>query len=138
MQQPQGKPAQYHDLSFTKICLRWPKMDLTNARSMELFRRLGLADDLRRQGTSLPIELEAIFSTDVNLKVYHLNFRALSRYPKHCTKRHRSPNGLIQASTNTVSSSPPPMTVTFHWNHTSVFPKRCSKPGSKVRATRIL
>jgi FAD-dependent monooxygenase len=29
---------------------RWPKMDLTNARSMELFRKLGLADDLRAQG----------------------------------------------------------------------------------------
>ena len=25
-------------------------MDLTNARSMELFRKLGLADDLRKQG----------------------------------------------------------------------------------------
>lgn len=30
--------------------LRWPKMDLTNARSMEIFRTLGLADDLRKQG----------------------------------------------------------------------------------------
>jgi FAD binding domain len=30
--------------------LRWPKMDLTNARSMELFRFLGLADKLRAQG----------------------------------------------------------------------------------------
>ncbi|KAL5320105.1 hypothetical protein ACEPPN_013167 [Leptodophora sp. 'Broadleaf-Isolate-01'] len=29
---------------------RWPKMDLTNARSMEIFRKLGLADDLRAQG----------------------------------------------------------------------------------------
>jgi hypothetical protein len=30
--------------------LRWPKMDLTNARSMEFFRKLGIADDLRMQG----------------------------------------------------------------------------------------
>lgn len=30
--------------------LRWPKMDLTNARSMEQFRRLGLADSLRAKG----------------------------------------------------------------------------------------
>lgn len=29
---------------------RWPKMDLTNARSMELFRKLGLADSLRSRG----------------------------------------------------------------------------------------
>lgn len=32
------------------ILARWPKMDLTNSRSMELFRRLGLAQDLRSQG----------------------------------------------------------------------------------------
>jgi FAD-dependent monooxygenase len=29
---------------------RWPKMDITNVRSMEILRRLGLADDLREQG----------------------------------------------------------------------------------------
>ncbi|KAH0829254.1 hypothetical protein AYO21_09793 [Fonsecaea monophora] len=29
---------------------RWPKMDLTNARSMELFRKIGLANQLRKQG----------------------------------------------------------------------------------------
>jgi FAD-dependent monooxygenase len=28
----------------------WPKMDLTNARSMEIFRRLGKAEELRRKG----------------------------------------------------------------------------------------
>lgn len=28
----------------------WPKMDLTNARSMELFRRLGVAEELRSKG----------------------------------------------------------------------------------------
>src|ERR1700675_942531 len=27
---------------------RYPKMDITNGRSMELFRRFGLADDLRK------------------------------------------------------------------------------------------
>ena len=27
-------------------------MDLTNARSMEMFRKLGVADDLRKQGLS--------------------------------------------------------------------------------------
>ena len=29
---------------------KWPKMDVTNCRSMELLRRLGIADDLREQG----------------------------------------------------------------------------------------
>jgi 2-polyprenyl-6-methoxyphenol hydroxylase-like FAD-dependent oxidoreductase len=28
----------------------WPKMDITNVRSMEILRRLGLADELREQG----------------------------------------------------------------------------------------
>jgi FAD-dependent monooxygenase len=31
-------------------CIRWPKMDLTNARSMELFRKLGIAEGLRSNG----------------------------------------------------------------------------------------
>lgn len=29
---------------------RWPKMDITNVRSMELLRTLGLADEFRKQG----------------------------------------------------------------------------------------
>ncbi|RFU33162.1 hypothetical protein B7463_g3162, partial [Scytalidium lignicola] len=37
-------------LERNKSTTRWPKMDLTNARSMEFFRRLGLADSLREQG----------------------------------------------------------------------------------------
>lgn len=30
---------------------KWPKMDITNVRSMEILRRLGLADELREQGS---------------------------------------------------------------------------------------
>ena len=29
---------------------KWPKMDITNCRSMELLQRLGLADELRLKG----------------------------------------------------------------------------------------
>jgi 2-polyprenyl-6-methoxyphenol hydroxylase-like FAD-dependent oxidoreductase len=29
---------------------KWPKMDITNVRSMEILRRLGLADELREIG----------------------------------------------------------------------------------------
>lgn len=32
---------------------KWPKMDLTNCRSMELLRRLGVGDEWRSIGTSL-------------------------------------------------------------------------------------
>ena len=33
---------------------RWPKMDVTNVRTMELLRTLGLADGLREQGKRPP------------------------------------------------------------------------------------
>lgn len=29
---------------------KWPKMDITNCRSMEIFRRLGISDGLRNVG----------------------------------------------------------------------------------------
>ena len=29
---------------------KWPKMDITNCRSMEILKRLGLADELRSKG----------------------------------------------------------------------------------------
>ncbi|KAH8886616.1 FAD-binding domain-containing protein [Thozetella sp. PMI_491] len=45
---------------------KWPKMDLTNARSMEIFRILGLADGLREQGVATNEPTNAIFSTGLN------------------------------------------------------------------------
>lgn len=55
MQPLQGKrfikKASKQDLYSLTDILRWPKMDLTNVRSMELFRKLGLADELRKQGS---------------------------------------------------------------------------------------
>ncbi|EXJ70410.1 uncharacterized protein A1O5_06478 [Cladophialophora psammophila CBS 110553] len=47
---------------------RWPKMDLTNARSMELFRKLGLADDLRRQGVLAHIGQPVLVSSGLSAK----------------------------------------------------------------------
>ncbi|KAL2061490.1 hypothetical protein VTL71DRAFT_6867 [Oculimacula yallundae] len=45
---------------------RWPKMDLTNVRSMELFRRLGLAQRLRDQGVSSHIPYTVRVSTGLH------------------------------------------------------------------------
>lgn len=45
---------------------KWPKMDLTNARSMELFRKLGLADDLRKQGVPADIDQNVLVSTGLS------------------------------------------------------------------------
>ena len=41
----------------------WPKMDLTNARSMELFRRIGLADELRKHGVDPDIDQDVLILT---------------------------------------------------------------------------
>ena len=43
-----GVPSRTFERAFTTT--RHPKMDITNGRSMELFRRLGLADELRAAG----------------------------------------------------------------------------------------
>lgn len=42
---------------------RWPKMDLTNARTMEMCRKLGLADGLRAQGVPAHIDQDVLIST---------------------------------------------------------------------------
>ncbi|KAJ3943017.1 uncharacterized protein N0V96_007250 [Colletotrichum fioriniae] len=49
-----------------KTTTKWPKMDLTNARSMEIFRKLGLADDLRKQGVPPDIDQNVIISTGLS------------------------------------------------------------------------
>lgn len=51
-----------------KTTTTWPKMDLTNARSMELFRKLGLADDLRRQGVPPDIDQDVLISSGLLMK----------------------------------------------------------------------
>ncbi|MEO0410821.1 MAG: FAD-dependent monooxygenase [Pseudomonadota bacterium] len=42
---------------------RHPKMDLTNGRSMELYRRLGIADDLRAVGVASSEPLDIVWAT---------------------------------------------------------------------------
>lgn len=42
---------------------RWPKMDLTNARTMEMCRKLGLAEGLREQGVPSHIDQDVLIST---------------------------------------------------------------------------
>ena len=46
-----------------KSTTTWPKMDITNARSMELFKQIGLADHLREQGVSPEIDADVLIST---------------------------------------------------------------------------
>lgn len=49
-----------------KTTTSWPKMDLTNARSMELFRKLGLADELRKHGVPAHIDQPVLISSGLS------------------------------------------------------------------------
>ena len=51
-----------------KTTTSWPKMDLTNGRSMELFRKLGLADKLRQQGVPGHIDQDVLISSGLSTK----------------------------------------------------------------------
>lgn len=42
---------------------RWPKMDITNCRTMELLRRLGLDEGVREQGVPQHYSFDVLFST---------------------------------------------------------------------------
>ncbi|RFU24410.1 hypothetical protein B7463_g11929, partial [Scytalidium lignicola] len=48
---------------------RWPKMDLTNARSTETFRKLGLVDSLREQGVPSHVPYRCTFCTGIRGKL---------------------------------------------------------------------
>lgn len=45
---------------------RHPKMDITNGRSMELFHRLGIADDIRKAGVDADNPFDVSWITDLN------------------------------------------------------------------------
>ena len=45
---------------------KWPKMDLTNSRSMEIFHRLGLADGLRQRGVPSHFSHNVLISTGLS------------------------------------------------------------------------
>ncbi|KAL6362177.1 hypothetical protein LRP88_04254 [Fusarium phalaenopsidis] len=45
---------------------KWPKMDVTNCRSMELFNRLGISQDLRDLGVGQDYSFDVIFSSGLS------------------------------------------------------------------------
>lgn len=47
---------------------KWPKMDLTNSRSMEMFRRLGLKDGLRKRGIASHFSHNVLISSGLAAK----------------------------------------------------------------------
>jgi 2-polyprenyl-6-methoxyphenol hydroxylase-like FAD-dependent oxidoreductase len=44
----------------------WPKMDRTNARSMEFFRRIGIADRIRAEGLLPEISMDVYLMTKLS------------------------------------------------------------------------
>ena len=40
-------------LDKSKEATDWPKMDLTNCRSMEILKQIGISEELRAQGSNL-------------------------------------------------------------------------------------
>lgn len=53
-------------LERNKSTTRWPKMDLTNPRSMEIFRRLGLSEGLRQLGVASNINQPVLISSGLH------------------------------------------------------------------------
>jgi 2-polyprenyl-6-methoxyphenol hydroxylase-like FAD-dependent oxidoreductase len=55
-------------LERNKTTTKWPKMDLTNPRSMEIFRRLGLTDAIRKLGVPAHCGYHVIISSGLSMK----------------------------------------------------------------------
>lgn len=80
---------------------RHPKMDLTNGRSMELFRRLGLLDALRAVGVPEDQPLDIVWATRAN--GHHLH---TFHYPSPAEQRR-----LVREHNDGTATQEPPMRV---------------------------
>ena len=115
-----------------KTTTSWPKMDLTNARSMELFRKLGLADDLRCQGVPPHIDQDVLMSTglgqDSILSKWELpgvdKFRQRIRARNDGTQPQepwqRISQAIFEKWLKSICEDDPLITVRFGWRVDSV------------------
>lgn len=64
---------------------KWPKVDHTNPRSMELFRKLGLADDLRKQGVPGNYDQNVLISSGLSAdkRLTSWDFHGVDEFRKH-------------------------------------------------------
>ncbi|KAH5729245.1 hypothetical protein HBI20_057630 [Parastagonospora nodorum] len=63
---------------------RWPKVDLTNPRTMEMFRRLGLADELRARGVPSHFPFTVLISSGLG------NEKALTKWQLPSVDEYRA------------------------------------------------
>lgn len=121
---------------------QWPKMDLTNCRSMEILRRLGVADGWREIGVPTSYDLAVHFSTGLveggeTIAKWVCRPEEELRHGKEAESRPRriSPPPMPGAR-------PSPKATTAHSpsSHTREAPRVCSKPffGSNSKGTRWL
>lgn len=67
----------------------WPKMDRTNARSMEFFRRIGIADRVRQQGLPPDIPMDVFLMTKLSEPpVAVLQFPSVAEWRKRIAASH--------------------------------------------------
>ena len=64
---------------------RHPKMDLTNARSMEIFQRIGVAETLRKAGVPEDHDMVVAYTTSLRPTAHELH---RFTYPSVTRKRH--------------------------------------------------
>ncbi|PYH42624.1 FAD/NAD(P)-binding domain-containing protein [Aspergillus saccharolyticus JOP 1030-1] len=81
---------------------KWPKMDLTNCRSMEILRVLGLADDYRAQEGSVPISTD--FDTQFVTRIIGQESKLLGKWhvPSVSTQR----DSIRQTNDGTQAAEP--------------------------------
>ena len=69
---------------------QWPKMDLTNTRSMEILRRLGLASQLREHGVPSHFPLPVLFSSGLSAdeSMTRWDLPSVDEYRKHIAENN--------------------------------------------------
>jgi 2-polyprenyl-6-methoxyphenol hydroxylase-like FAD-dependent oxidoreductase len=67
----------------------WPKMERTNARSMEIFARLGLAESVREVGYPADASMDIFIGTSLREPaIVHLRFPTVTEYRKQINDCH--------------------------------------------------
>lgn len=75
---------------------RWPKMDLTNPRSMEIFRRLGLSDSIRKLGVPAHFDQNVLVSSGLSRDdpITSWDLPGVDRYTRQISSRNDGSQSL--------------------------------------------
>lgn len=127
-----------------KATTKWPKMDLTNPRSMEIFRRLGLSEGLRKRGVAAHIEQPVIFSSGLGAEkpISSWDHPSVDRFRQHIAEHNdgtqpleawqRVSQVIFERWLKEICDQDPLIDVRFGWRVDSVH-----ESSSNVRSTLI-